>query len=157
MSKTISPEQKILRDQLLHKLINLGWCKMQCFDEIVFVKHMFPKTDQKRSVIQLMISPSLGTGLYHFRRTIYTYDIYENNGELHLDVNDLDAFPLHMSQREADEVLYATENDLTLEGFKQFLVDNQWIQPEELKYFTMKTKERDELAKNLPLIEVGHK
>ena len=155
MATQTLPKLRNERDLLLYLLIEMGWAQMSDIEDVIFVKHIYPKTDQKRSIMQLIISPALGTGLYHFRRTVYTYRIEEYLGSLKLTIADLDAFPVSRDQTDAnypEEAIFATDNDLGMEGLIQYLLSEKWITPEEVIFFTMDPKERKELSKLLPVL-----
>ena len=142
------------RNLLLEELLGLGWVVIQIGngtddDETVFAKHFISKYGKHRNMLQLLSSPSFGTGLYVFALRQHTFDIREvqteNGRRLKICCRDFDAYPVSVAE-------FATEEEMGRERFLRFLLERGFMTEEERKYFDRSESSRRKLAQHLPVV-----
>lgn len=148
------PNGKLPKDRptLVKELIKMGWVSIVDDEEVIFAKHFFnQKMLKQRTILQLLSSPSFGTGLYVMKRSGSSFDIQEiyntktQKVQLKLFCYDFDAYS-------ETPFIYVTQEEMGKENFFKYLLKNNFITEDELQYFTSSHSERKRLAKERPTI-----
>ncbi|MBL4952141.1 hypothetical protein JK635_07940 [Neobacillus sp. YIM B02564] len=141
------------RDRLINKLIQLGWSTWEDDGDIFFAKHLLnPLTQKRNTILQIVSSPHIGTGLYLIKTSRNKFCIREvynakaKEKQIKLLCYELDAFPVESN------AVFATVEEMGKESFFEFLLDRGFLTQEELTFFETDKNKRKKLASSLPHI-----